>query len=114
MKYTITVTKTLEDWWGVSDMEEAGYSDKQIIELIEEDITSFLENAKWKIKRIEQFPEDSKGDVMPVVNGVHVRCNYPIGVKGEICGCNVFRYTDPTTLKCNSCGGTFTVELSKR
>jgi hypothetical protein len=53
MKITIVITKELEAWWGPEDL--ATLDDSDIIPIIEDDITSFLENAKWEVKR-----EDSK------------------------------------------------------
>jgi hypothetical protein len=46
----IVVTQTLDDLWATPE-DFAGLSDNEIIELIHEDISAFLEDAAWEIKR---------------------------------------------------------------
>jgi hypothetical protein len=50
MKYTITIIieKTLEDWWATKK-ELAAMSDTEIVELLQEDESTFLENATWTV-----------------------------------------------------------------
>lgn len=50
MSVTITITKTLEEWWA-SDEEFSVMSDKQIVELCQEDITAVTDEARWTVER---------------------------------------------------------------
>jgi hypothetical protein len=46
----VKVTKILEDWW-ISEEDAKELTDEEIVELIQEDISSFMENVDWKINR---------------------------------------------------------------
>lgn len=50
MPVTITITKRLEPIWG-TDEEFSEMTDEQIIELLQEDWSLLLDNAKWEVKR---------------------------------------------------------------
>jgi len=51
----VTLTKEMESFWGVEDLLEACVDDyeadlkSELIELINEDISAFIENAQWEI-----------------------------------------------------------------
>ena len=50
MEITVTITKTLEEFWATDD-ELRTMSDAEILELIQEDISAFVENAQWAVSR---------------------------------------------------------------
>lgn len=59
MKIVVLVQKELEDWWGVEDLlaDNADLSiDQQnvlIVELLRDDLYSFLDGATWRIARMQ-------------------------------------------------------------
>jgi hypothetical protein len=60
MKYTVTLTKVLEAWWGIDEFlsdlgeESVAKQDAAIIdELLLEDIQGVLDDASWTITREE-------------------------------------------------------------
>ena len=51
---TVTITKTLEPWaWGTDD-ELGGLSDKELVELLMEDLLAVVDGAMWEITRTEK------------------------------------------------------------
>lgn len=50
MPVTITIKKTLEEWWA-SDEEYQSMSDAQIVELCQEEITAAIDGAQWTVER---------------------------------------------------------------
>ena len=49
----ITIVKELEDFWGTAE-EFANMSDEEIIELCREYIVELLDNASWKVERLDR------------------------------------------------------------
>lgn len=52
MPIIVTVTKTPEEFW-LSPEDEQVLSDGQILELIQEDTSAFLEGACWTVERLD-------------------------------------------------------------
>jgi len=50
MKIRVIVTKVLDDLWGTEE-ELAEFSDGEIIEVIQEDLCAFIDEADWKVER---------------------------------------------------------------
>jgi len=50
MSVTIRIQKELEAWWG-SDDEFLDATDEEIIELVREDLTAFIDGAEWEVIR---------------------------------------------------------------
>ena len=50
MKIVVTVTNELDELWADADQFE-DMSDAQVVELIKEDVTSFMEGASWTVTR---------------------------------------------------------------
>jgi len=46
----VTVTKVLEPFWGAEEALADGFTEKDILELIQEDVPAFLEGATWSVK----------------------------------------------------------------
>lgn len=53
----IRIEKKLEEWWACQE-EYVEMSDEGILELIQEDISAFLENAKWECIREDGEAEE--------------------------------------------------------
>ena len=59
MKTIVTITKTLEDWWGLDDLWD-GRADndpvaiRETIDRVQEDISALIYRAKWTVKRVEE------------------------------------------------------------
>ena len=51
MKVFVTVTNEMEDFVWATEEQLAAMSDAQIVELIREDVTEFLEGASWTVTR---------------------------------------------------------------
>lgn len=56
-RYVVTITKELEDWWGLDDLEEDYPTDKEefarrVIELLLEDVQAVVEDAEWKVEEV--------------------------------------------------------------
>ena len=50
MKIVVTVSGELKDLWATEE-QFAVMSDAEIVELIQEDVTVFLEDASWTVTR---------------------------------------------------------------
>ena len=55
----ILIEKELEGWWITSE-EARELSDKEIIELVNEDVCALLDKATWKVVRKLNECEDDK------------------------------------------------------
>lgn len=53
MSIRVVIESTLPDWWGADDAFEDGGTDT-VKELILEDLSAFVEDAKWIITKVEQ------------------------------------------------------------
>lgn len=52
MKATVTLTNTLDDLWGISDLLEGQPRDaweNLVIDLVCEDLTELIDKASWKV-----------------------------------------------------------------
>lgn len=52
MSILVTLSLLLPDWWGADDAWKNGGYD-EVKELLWEDITSFAEDAAWKIEKVQ-------------------------------------------------------------
>ena len=50
---TVTITKTLDDNWATPE-QFASMCDAQIIAMIQEDISAFLDGACWEVERLPE------------------------------------------------------------
>ena len=60
MKVTVIIRKTLEDWWGAEDVmewhQDRAAFDEELVSLVKDDITAFLEGAEWSVEVTEDKP----------------------------------------------------------
>ena len=50
MRIFVTVSGELEDFWATEE-QLASLSDAEIVELVQEDVTAFLDGASWAVTR---------------------------------------------------------------
>ena len=55
----ILIEKELEAWW-VTPEEARGFSDKEIVELVNEDVCELLDKATWTVVREEGEEVDDR------------------------------------------------------